>query len=38
LGEKRPSPSLAKQIEEETDGCVTRLELLYPEEYQDGAS
>ena len=28
----RPSPELAKRIEEATDGKVTRHELLYPNE------
>ena len=31
-GRVRPSPSLALRIEEATDGQVTRMELLYPEQ------
>jgi len=30
-GQRRPSPELALKIEQATDGQVTRLELLYPE-------
>ena len=32
-GIRRPSPELAKKIEEATHGKVSRWELLYPEEY-----
>ncbi len=31
-GKKRPSPEVAKKIEEATHGMVTRMELLYPKE------
>lgn len=31
-GKNRPSADLARRIEELTDGHVTRLELLYPED------
>ncbi|MEN8236160.1 MAG: helix-turn-helix domain-containing protein [Pseudomonadota bacterium] len=33
-GKKRPSPDLAKKIEEATNGKVTRDELLFPEDYE----
>lgn len=29
-GSRRPSPAVALKIEEETNGKVTRMELLYP--------
>ena len=29
-GKKRPSPEVAKKIEEVTHGVVNRMELLYP--------
>jgi len=31
-GKRRPSPELALKIEEVTQGAVTRMELLYPED------
>jgi len=31
-GHRRPSPDLARRIEQATGGQVTRMELLYPEE------
>ena len=31
-GKKRPSPEVAKKIEEVTHGTVSRIELLYPKE------
>ena len=31
-GKRKPSPDLAEKIERITEGAVTRLELLYPEE------
>ena len=31
-GKKRPSPEVAKKIEEVTHGMVTRMELLYPKD------
>lgn len=34
LYDQRPSPDLAKAVEEKTHGAVTRMELLYPEEYK----
>lgn len=34
-GTKNPSVKLAKQIEEATEGKVTKEELLFPEEYPE---
>ena len=33
-GTKHPSRKLAKKIEEETEGKVTAIELLFPENYK----
>jgi len=33
---RKPSPSLALRIEEATGGAVTRMELLYPEQKEQG--
>jgi DNA-binding transcriptional regulator YdaS (Cro superfamily) len=36
-GRRRPSAALALRIEQATNGAVTRMELLYPDQKGEGA-